>query len=220
MAAKAFRQFTSVEALKRDWPDLSWAVLIDLRLEQFKIAQWREAKIENTFFFGCRFDGFESQMFLAERQGVILPPFKGLPYNPFRYELYTPDELLHESAAGVSLDQAIYSDYIAKGRFSADVIENMCRRIHDDGIDDALERLRVEKGADKFVGFMGGSSNKRSDAFYKKTARLAQLLTQQGYFVVSGGGSGMMEAANLGAYLAEYTAVELDAAIEMRLVHQ
>jgi hypothetical protein len=147
MTAKTFRQFTSVEALKKDWPDLSWAVLIDLHLGEFKAAQWEEAKIENTFFLGCHFDGFESQILLAQRHGVILPPFSGLPYNPFRYQLYTPEELLRETAPGVSRDQAIYCDYHAKGRWSADLIEALCRRIHDDGIDDALERLLGEIGA-------------------------------------------------------------------------
>ena len=214
MPAKTFRQFTSVDALKQAWPDLSWSVLIDLHLEEFKPAQWREAKIDNTFFLGCHFDGFESQTVLAQREGVILPPFKGLPYDPFRYQLYTPEELLKETA-GVSLDQAIYCDYIAKGRWSADLIEALCRRIHDDGIDDALEGLRREIGPEKFVGFMGGSSNKRSDGFYKKTAQTARRLTQEGYFVVSGGGPGMMEAANLGAYLAKHTDADLDAAIEI-----
>jgi hypothetical protein len=155
MATKTFRQFTDLKALKQAWPDLSSAVLIDLPLAEFSPAQWREAKIESTFFLGCHFDGFESQMVVAQREGVILPPFKGLPYDPFRYELYTPEVLLKETAPGVSLDQAIYCDYIAKGRFSADLIEMLCRRIHDDGIDDALERLRKAKGPEKFVGFMG-----------------------------------------------------------------
>jgi len=215
MAAKTFREFTSAEELKKAWPDLSWAVLIDLSLQEYKAAQWREAKIENTFFLGCQFDGLESQTVLAQREAAILPPFKGLPYDPFRYELYTPEVLLKETAPGVSLDRAIYCDYIAKGRWSADLIEVLCRRIHDDGIDHALEGLCRDIGADKFVGFMGGSSNPRSDPFYKKTAQTARLLTLEGYFVVSGGGPGMMEAANLGAYFAKYSEDELDGAIEV-----
>jgi hypothetical protein len=149
----------------------------------------------------------------SNSHAVILPPFAGLPYDPFRYQLYTPEVLLRESAPGVSLDEAIYCDYIAKGRWSADVIETLCRRIHDDGIDDGLERLRSKIGPEKFVGFMGGSSNRRSDPFYKKTAQTARLLAQEGFFVVSGGGPGMMEAANLGAYLAKRTEDDLDAAI-------
>ena len=56
-----------LEALKQAWPDLSSAVLIDLHLEEFRASQWREAKIENTFFLGCHFDGFESQLLLAEK---------------------------------------------------------------------------------------------------------------------------------------------------------
>jgi predicted Rossmann-fold nucleotide-binding protein len=216
MTAQPFRQYTSadMDRLKKAWPDLGSSVLIDLHLEEFKPAQWREAKIDNTFFLGCHFDGFESQALLAQRDAAILPPFKGLPYDPFRYQLYTPDELFKETASGVSLDQAIYCDYIAKGRLTADLIEALCRRIHDDGIDDALEGLRRKKDPEKFVGFMGGSSNKRSDPFYKKTAQLARLLTREEYFVVSGGGPGMMEAANLGAYFAKHTDDEFDAAIK------
>jgi predicted Rossmann-fold nucleotide-binding protein len=213
MTAQAFQQFTSVDAMKKVWPELSWAVLIDLHLEEFSSTQWREAKIESTFFLGCHFYGFESQTLLAQRQAIILPPFNGLPYDPFRYQLYTPEILLKEIAPGVNLDQAIYCDYIAKGRWSADLIEALCRRIHDDGIDDALEGLRTEIGPEKFVGFMGGSSNKRSDPFYRKTAHTARLLTQEKFFVVSGGGPGMMEAANLGAYLAKHSEDDLDAAL-------
>jgi len=213
MAPKTFREFTTLDALKEAWPDLSWAVLIDLRLGEYGVSLWHEAKIDNTFFLGCDFDSVESQVFLQQRQAVVLPPFKRLPYDPFRYRLYTPDELMRETAPGVSLDQAIYCDYIAKGKWSADLIEALSRRIHDDGIDDALGRLIAEVGPEKFVGFMGGSSNKRSDPFYKKTAETARVLARSGSFVVSGGGPGMMEAANLGAYLANHPDDSLDSAI-------
>lgn len=60
---------------------------------------------------------------------------------------------------------------------------------------------------------MGGSSNLRTDQFYKKTAYTARLLTLDGLFVVSGGGPGMMEAANLGAYFAKYNETDLDSAL-------
>lgn len=190
-------------------------MLIDLNLKRIKIAEWQKANIDNTFFFGCQFDRFETQVFLETRKAVVLPRFEGLPYDPFRYRLYNPDELQKKTRSGIPLDQLIYCDYIAKGKWSADLIETLCRRIHDDGIDDALGRLVKDIGSEKIVTFMDGSSNKRSDAFYKETVNAARLLTQEKYFVVSGGGPGMMEAANLGAYLAYYPDGAIDAAIEI-----
>jgi predicted Rossmann-fold nucleotide-binding protein len=210
---KPFRELRSHKELKKNWPDLSGAVLIDLNLKGYKIADWRKATIDNTFFLGCQFDRFATQIFLERREAVILPRFEGLPYDPFRYRFYTADELQKKSRSGVTLDQTIYCDYLAKGKWSADLIEALCRRIHDDGIDDALGHLVREIGAEKFVAFMGGSSNTRSDPFYKKTAEAARLLTREKYFVVSGGGPGMMEAANLGAYLANYPDNALNSAI-------
>ena len=55
----------------------------------------------------------------------------------------------------------------------------------------------------KCVGFMGGHGTLRTDEFYTKTALTAKLLAEAGYFVVSGGGPGIMEATNLGAYFAK-----------------
>ena len=66
-----------MDRLRKAWPDLSSSVLIDLQLEEFKPAQWREAKIDNTFFLGCHFDGFESQAVLAQRDAAICLPSKG-----------------------------------------------------------------------------------------------------------------------------------------------
>jgi hypothetical protein len=144
-----------------------------------------------------------------------LPPFTGIPYEPFRYRLYTPDELLRKSSTGLTTDQTIYCDFLSKGKFSPDIIEALCRRIHDDSIDDALEHLMRTVGRTNFVAFMGGSSGKLTDPFYKRTALAARLVALDGYFVVSGGGPGMMEAANLGAYFAKYPEPDLDAALNV-----
>lgn len=62
---------------------------------------------------------------------------------------------------------------------------------------------------------MGGHSTPRNSFFYNETARAAKLAAQKGYFVVTGGGPGIMEAANLGAYMANYSEEQLMDAIEM-----
>ncbi len=42
---------------------------------------------------------------------------------------------------------------------------------------------------------MGGHSTARNSEFYNETAKAAKLATEKGYFVVSGGGPGIMEAS-------------------------
>ncbi len=49
------------------------------------------------------------------------------------------------------------------------------------------------------VSIYGGSRVKPSDPYYEKTRVLARALSEHGISVISGGGPGIMEAANLGA---------------------
>ena len=47
-----------------------------------------------------------------------------------------------------------------------------------------------------------GSARTKSDApYYQLTVKTAQRLTEAGYGIITGGGPGIMEAANKGAYL-------------------
>jgi predicted Rossmann-fold nucleotide-binding protein len=215
MPDKRLREFSDLEEVKKAGRDLSFTAIKGVNLTSLDRTYWEEVKIANTFFLGCEFENLDIQALLQARGATVLPPFTGLPYEPFRYRLYTPDELLRKSSAGLTTDQTIYCDFLSKGKFSPDIIEALCRRIHDDGIDDALEHLMRTVGRTNFVAFMGGSSGKRTDPFYKRTALAARLVALDGYFVVSGGGPGMMEAANLGAYFAKYTEPDLDAALNL-----
>ena len=49
------------------------------------------------------------------------------------------------------------------------------------------------------VTIFGSSRSKPQSSTYKTTVRMAQLLTENGFNVISGGGPGVMEAANKGA---------------------
>jgi predicted Rossmann-fold nucleotide-binding protein len=215
MPEKRLREISDPEGVKRAGQDLSSTAIKGVDLTDFSSSYWESVRIEKTFFLGCRFNGFGSTAVLEAKGATVLPRFTGLPYEPFQYRLYSPDELLRMLPTGLTVDQTIYCDYLSKGRLSPDIIEALCRRIHDDGIDDALEHLMRDVGSMNFVAFMGGSSNKRTDPFYKKTALAARLLTLDGHFVVSGGGPGMMEAANLGAYFAKYNESDLDQALSI-----
>lgn len=49
------------------------------------------------------------------------------------------------------------------------------------------------------VPIFGSARTKSSDPAYKSAAKLASILVENGYGVMSGGGPGIMEAANKGA---------------------
>lgn len=50
------------------------------------------------------------------------------------------------------------------------------------------------------VSIFGSARTKPSDRFYKLSEEIAYLLTKKGFGVISGGGPGIMEAANKGAH--------------------
>ena len=64
------------------------------------------------------------------------------------------------------------------------------------------------------VGVMGGSRTVAADPNYRRVVRLTASLTKRGYLVVGGGGLGIMEAANLGAYLADRSDTDRDDAVD------
>lgn len=50
------------------------------------------------------------------------------------------------------------------------------------------------------ISIFGSARTKPEDKYYKLTCEIAKRLTDEGYGVISGGGPGIMEAANKGAY--------------------
>ncbi len=141
-------------------------------------------------------------------------------YAPLRKRLYTPAELMagyDPRRLNSSFDDRIFQHAVRHGRNGGrrpTLREALTQRVHDASIDAAL-RSYLDYGRDglprahKVVGIMGGHEERRGTAEYRRVARLGRLLTRSGYHVVTGGGPGIMEAGNLGAYLAR----ESDAAL-------
>ena len=180
---------------------------------------WEKIKIANTTFLGCELP-LEEEILLRELGANFFPRKQGLPYNPYRRELYTWQELMDGWSPEFdgSKDLDIY-DHFSASKYSPSISEALSQRIHDHAIDDSLRYLIQinEEGMPhkKCVGFMGGHGTLRSDQFYLKTAFSAKLLAENGYFIVSGGGPGIMEATNLGAYLAGKSNSDLKKALEI-----
>src|SRR5205085_11528218 len=90
----------------------------------------------------------------------------------------------------------------------------LAQRLHDHAIDVALsEFLEMEGEARRVVGIMGSAVTPRDDPWYRAAAEAGRLAARAGYLVASGGGPGIMEAANLGAFLAPHDDFALDAAL-------
>ncbi len=167
--------------------------------------EWDLFNVRGAVFLGCQFRNNEAEE-LASRGAVLFPDLPSLPFNPYRNALYTPSELRKGTSpvAGDSLDLQIYNHFQRNGRTNPDIMEALAERIHDDSIEHSLRSfLKVDENGKerKIVAIMGGHGTKRSDPFFRKVAQTAQLLVKEGYFVTTGGGPGMMEAGNLGAYL-------------------
>jgi predicted Rossmann-fold nucleotide-binding protein len=143
----------------------------------------------------------------------------GRLYSPARDSLYTVDELMagYESDAPMqSLDARLGAHVTACGSPPADVDEAIAQVVHDQGVDQAMRAYvaaSVAKGR-HVVGVLGGASTPRDAPAYRLAAATAKAVSEAGFLVATGGGLGIMEAGNLGAYFAGRPDSELHAAID------
>ncbi len=218
MSRRYIRELDSMLALCRQGAQLSHSVVQGLDLREADL-DWQDLRCEGTVFLGCRLPEGITVELLVARGASVIPSFPDLPYDPFRPRLYSRAELMNGWTPGKdnSADKLIYEHFLSHGRENPGLLEALSPRLHDHAIDDALHDLlegRTEgEGAKKVVGIMGGHKTPRTDPYYKKVARIAQQLTRAGYFIATGGGPGSMEAANLGAFLAEVSDEDLEGAL-------
>src|SRR3954463_3527431 len=149
---------------------------------------------------------FEELVGNAERPYVVRPD-----------RLYTRDDLMqgwHRGADhSMTLDGRIYAYVKAHGGRAPDIEEGLAQRTHDHFVDVALAAFLM-RTARPVVGIMGGSRTVAADPNYRRVVRLTAELTRRGYLVVGGGGLGIMEAANLGAYLADRSDADREGAVD------
>ncbi|MFE0452502.1 LOG family protein [Streptomyces sp. NPDC058914] len=153
-------------------------------------------------FLGCPMDPEAAAKARAEG-ALVFPPVPGLPFDPYRGFVYTPDELfesLDEGGYEATPDALAYA-WFQRTKSDGDIFASMLRSLHDDAVSDALDELLV--GA-PVVGVMGGHAMARGTDAYAGAARLGRALSRAGLTVATGGGPGAMEAANLGAYAAPF----------------
>lgn len=144
---------------------------------------------------------------------LVFPPVPGLPFDPYRALLYTPDELFDGLADGYEAtpDARTYA-WFQETKANGDIFASMLRSVHDDAVSDGLDELLVDA---RVVGVMGGHAMARGTAEYAGAARLGRSLARAGLTVATGGGPGAMEAANLGAYAAPFDDAMLEEALQL-----
>ncbi|MFL6171317.1 MAG: LOG family protein [Marmoricola sp.] len=168
-------------------------------------------------FLGCRFtsgDGPGSEVDVRRRGGLVFPTVPDVPFDPYRATLYSPDDLYAGLGAGYpATPDAVAYAWSLQPRA---VDRTLAAALHDHAIDDALEEFvedRRSEGRD-LVGVLGGHALARDEPGYRDAAVLGRQLAAE-FTVATGGGPGAMEAANLGAWMAEEDDAALDEAIAL-----
>lgn len=134
---------------------------------------------------------------LVRAGAVVFPTVADAPVDVYRSALYTPEELYAGLDAGYDrTPDALAYAWSQDAALAGDPYVAVLRSLHDDAMEDALDELLEDR---RIVGVMGGHGVSRGTPEYADAARLGHALARSGTVVLTGGGPGAMEAANLGA---------------------
>ncbi|MCC6538776.1 MAG: hypothetical protein IT162_14570 [Bryobacterales bacterium] len=183
---------------------------LDLRAVSVDMAR---LPLAGCVFLGCRMENTLAEA-AADACCLLMPAVDGLPFDPFTPGLYSPAELFDRfdparpaESYRECRDYLIYESYLDPATHHprpVDVDVMLLRRLHDASISGALEDLLDHSARLRAVAIMGGHDRLRTDPVFAAIARLGLTLAQRGYLLMTGGGPGLMEAANLGAYCAGF----------------
>ena len=146
---------------------------------------------------------------------------ESVPYDVTRHELYSPQELYKgfhpddASSFSTCYDTLVYLHFISTGKQATLVNESLARSVHDHGIHTALNQFFETHNNRLCVGIMGGHALLRTDSMFHMIAKLSKRLTEKGFYMLSGGGPGAMEATHLGAWMAGHSDANLHEALTM-----
>jgi predicted Rossmann-fold nucleotide-binding protein len=189
------------------------AVFQGLDLTDYE-ASLTSTNLIDCVFLGCKITDKTAE-YAASQKCLLVPRFPNLPFDAFEPGLYSPADLYDRydpenpaTSYEDCLDRKIYVSFMnpkTKKPVASDVDVIIARRIHDASIAEALDDLLDLSRRSRSVAIMGGHDFPRDQELYKTVATLCLDLTLDGYFIVTGGGPGLMEAANLGAYCAGFS---------------
>ncbi|MET0692619.1 MAG: Rossmann fold nucleotide-binding protein [Propionibacteriaceae bacterium] len=164
----------------------------------------RRVHVRGAVFLGCLLTEAQESS-LRARGALLFPSLPDLPFDPYRPRLYAAEDL-YGAVAGPyarSADAAIYAWSRPAGP-TAGLAHTLAAALHDHSIGDALDDASADLDPRQVVGVRGGHALRRGEPDYRAAAELGERLTRGGKTVLTGGGPGAMEAANLGAYLSPW----------------
>lgn len=189
-------------------------------LTQFA-ADIAKVDIKDSTLLGCMLDAALEQQ--AKTQGAHVVPDIGAlkaPFTCFPTELYDI-AFLYRGFDPAKKDSWIGTpDHIGWKFFmetdvkpnALDMAQAAAARLHDTALERATARFldTFERGA---IAIMGGHDIARTHPAFKQVVQIARDLRRKGFVIVTGGGPGLMEAGNLGAFLAPQADEAIDAAL-------
>ncbi len=205
---RANRVVATVSDLQEQWPDLTGTAVVGLDLRDLSLEP-ALAAAEGAMLLGCTVPSGLAEA-LAAKGATILAPVTGVPFEVYRSTLYSPGELAagHERGLEGTLDGHIARWF--DGSSSTALPDLAVRALHDATIDAAVAQFVLGR---RVVGVMGGHALARDHDLYRRVAGLGRELSRHGFTVATGGGPGVMEAANLGAWCAPLDDDVLDRAL-------
>ncbi|MBR5467530.1 MAG: hypothetical protein IKU79_09055 [Bacteroidaceae bacterium] len=110
-------------------------------------------------------------------------------------------------------DQQVYKHFLEQGKVTDNPLESLARNLHDFCLMQSLKRFVAQYPKCKVVAVMGGNAMRRDEEAYAKVALISKKLTEDGSLMISGGGSGAMEATGFGAWMAGRSEQEFERAL-------
>jgi predicted Rossmann-fold nucleotide-binding protein len=163
-----------------------------------------------SLFLGCALEE-KAEAWIRDGGGLVFPAIPSLPFDAYRGTLYDAEELYAglENGYDATPDAQIYA-WSRQHDEKGDTSRTLAAALHDHAIADALTELPDHR---PWIGVMGGHGIARGSTAYRSAVLLGRTLARAGHTVVTGGGPGAMEAANLGASLAGYDDSVVDTAL-------
>ncbi len=180
----------------------------------------QQKTITRCLFMGCTISEGLMQSLVAGKN-LILPEMD-VPFETFPAKLYTRETIYNNfdskdpDSYNNTYDKITCDHYVKTGRYSPESIyESLARRLHDHSITDALMDILRTIPEKKVLAIMGGHSLSRKSPDYLNVTRIAKQLSEKGFFLLSGGGPGAMEATHLGAWFDGYDDRELAEGVKL-----